>query len=101
MHAGRRPPRAAAAPATDEAFLDLVCADDELVRAAFEAIVAEEWPVPPSWPPPACAAGFPPPEGRERRRPLPPDDRPVQCHRPGTGVRRQRSPPPPARIRPT
>jgi hypothetical protein len=31
-----------------DAFLDLLCADEELVRAEFEAIVAAEWPRPPS-----------------------------------------------------
>ena len=28
-------------------FLDLLCADEELLRAEFEAIVAAEWPRPP------------------------------------------------------
>ena len=30
-----------------DAFLDLLCADEELLRAEFEAIVAAEWPRPP------------------------------------------------------
>jgi hypothetical protein len=30
------------------AFLDLLCADEELLRAEFEDIVAAEWPRPPS-----------------------------------------------------
>jgi hypothetical protein len=33
------------------AFLDLLCADEELLRAEFEDIVAAEWPRPPSRPP--------------------------------------------------
>ncbi|MEV6605692.1 hypothetical protein [Kutzneria sp. NPDC051319] len=28
-------------------FLDLLCADDELVRAEFDAIIAAEWSTPP------------------------------------------------------
>ena len=31
-------------PATAEDFLSIVLSDDELVRAEFEAIVAEQWP---------------------------------------------------------
>ncbi len=30
-----------------DTFLDLLCADEELLRAEFEAIVAAEWPRPP------------------------------------------------------
>jgi len=37
-------PAAEAAVGTDEAFLDLVCADDDLLRAEFEAIIAASWP---------------------------------------------------------
>ena len=37
-------PAAEAAVGTDEAFVDLVCADDDLVRAEFEAIIAASWP---------------------------------------------------------
>ena len=40
-------PHAAATPDLD-AFLDLLCADEELVRAEFEAIIAAAWPRPPS-----------------------------------------------------
>ena len=36
------------AAATPDGFLDLVCADEELVRAEFEAIIAAAWPRPPS-----------------------------------------------------
>jgi len=41
---------------TDEAFLALVCADDDLLRAEFEAIIGASWPAVPrrpahlSWP---------------------------------------------------
>ena len=37
---------------TDEAFFELVCADDDLLRAEFEAIVAASWVGPPDWPTP-------------------------------------------------
>ncbi|MGN8027418.1 hypothetical protein [Microbacterium sp. 22242] len=30
-------------PRLDERFIDLICADDALMRAEFDAIVAEEW----------------------------------------------------------
>jgi hypothetical protein len=42
-----RPHPVHAARTTDEQFLDLVCADDELLRAEFDAIIAAEWPTPP------------------------------------------------------
>jgi hypothetical protein len=32
---------------TDEQFLELLCADEDLVRAEFDAIIAAEWPSPP------------------------------------------------------
>ena len=44
-------------------FADLVCADDELLRAAFDAIVAAEWPAPPGVPRQRGQAGRP-----DRRR---------------------------------
>ena len=37
---------------TDEAFLELLCADDDLVRSEFEAIVAASWVGPPHRPTP-------------------------------------------------
>ena len=43
-----------------EQFLDLVCADEDLLRAGFDAIIAAEWPTSPIGP------------TRERRRSLPP-----------------------------
>ena len=30
--------------ATDEQFIDLLCSDDELLRAEFDAIIAAQWP---------------------------------------------------------
>jgi hypothetical protein len=33
-------------PSVEDQFLDLVCADEELLRAEFDAIIAAEWPNP-------------------------------------------------------
>jgi hypothetical protein len=86
--------RQAAAPsATDEAFIDLVCADDALLHAAFEAIVTEEWPVPPSPPSPPRGAGSPDPAGWRRDRPARRGRGQARSHRPVRRVGRQRSPP--------
>jgi hypothetical protein len=82
--------------ATDEAFVDLVCADDDLVRAEFEAIVAASWVGPPPGP-----TLVPTPRPPERRPPrgeppakakLPLTD--PEASGPADGPRgRQRSPP--------
>ncbi len=56
----------------DEAFTDLVCSDDDLVRAEFDALIRASWrpPVPPV--PPAPHAGpaesDPPDPGDAERR---------------------------------
>src|SRR4051794_21698603 len=60
-----------------DAFIDLLCQDEELVRAEFDAIIAAAWPSPPAPPaPPAppgsddrrqgrpCRTGRPEPSGR-------------------------------------
>jgi len=89
---------AAAVDEVKERFLALVCADEELLRAEFDAIIAAAWdqPTPPTRPRPT------------RRRPGPPAPRhrrvsgsaggsPSQQHYPaGEGRRRQRAPPDPA-----
>ena len=36
------------AGSVDEQFLELICRDEELVDAEFEAIIAAEWPAPPA-----------------------------------------------------
>jgi hypothetical protein len=59
-------PAAEAAVGTDEAFVDLVCADDDLVRAEFEAIIAASWPALPVDPDPVPS---PTPRDPERRCP--------------------------------
>jgi hypothetical protein len=80
-----------AALSIDDAFLELWCADEDLMRAEFDAIIAAEWP---TAPPPRRGAAHPtePVADRVRgicRTPLP--DRPRHL---GVGGRaRQRSPP--------
>ena len=36
------------AASVDEQFLDLLCSDEDLLRAEFDAIIAAEWPTPPT-----------------------------------------------------
>ena len=36
----------------DEQFLDLLCADEDLLAAEFAAIITAEWPTPPVGPSP-------------------------------------------------
>jgi hypothetical protein len=77
--------------AIGQAFVDLVCADDELMRAEFDALIAASWPTPPAVPPvrprrPApwpCSLALP--SGEAARNPA---DR-----IPDTSWRRQRAPP--------
>ncbi|WP_406833042.1 hypothetical protein ABEG17_09480 [Pedococcus sp. KACC 23699] len=76
-----------------EEFLELVCADEELLRAEFDEIIAQEWTSPP--PPGEPRAATP---GDGPRRPLtgPVDaawSRPRACHPLIPRWRRQRSPP--------
>jgi hypothetical protein len=85
-------PAAEIAVGTDEAFLELVCADDDWLRAEFEAIVEAGWPaVPPRESPPSW------PERPGRRRTSRGSAATAQPpHRPDTGDDdrgRQRSPP--------
>ena len=77
----------------DEEFTDLVSADDDLVRAEFDALIADTWNTTPP-PPPAPAdpgpAGGPPPAS-PRTPPLTPVPRRGSDHPTDTGG--QRSPP--------
>ncbi len=81
--------------AADDVFLAIVCLDEDVVRAEFDAIIAAEWPDPPPDEPAEHDAVIHSPDaGRQRpangRAPL--DDRP---RHPGIGGwSRQRSPPP-------
>ena len=77
----------------DEEFLALVCADEQLLRAEFDAIVAAEWPgPPPDAPGGRCDRERPgrPRTGRPARVTTPPGT----CGHGRIGARRrQRSPP--------
>ena len=92
--AGARDNRTGLPGALDDEFLELVCSDEELLRAEFDAIIAREWESSPSRPGPPDAAS-PPGRGDRRRRdwwsgrcaPSGPD------HPVTSGWRRQRSPP--------
>ena len=88
-----RPPDSAEdTRSAEEQFLDLLLADDDLLQAEFDAIIAAEWPGPPPNRPRRRVRGDPDP-GRRRHRA-------TATKRPGAGRRppvdgsaRQRSPP--------
>jgi hypothetical protein len=85
---------ASAAQTVDEQFLALVCSDEDLLRAEFDAIIAAEWPSPPANTPAHGAA-----DGRRgggaHRHQLARVAGPVARPHPGIGGwARQRSPPP-------
>ncbi|GGN95074.1 hypothetical protein GCM10010112_84980 [Actinoplanes lobatus] len=82
-----------AAAAVQDAFIDLVCQDDDLLRAEFDALVAASWHTPPGPPPPAPPRR-PPPGAAHSATPA------IHTGRPYTGGtptrrqdRRQRAPP--------
>ena len=63
-----------AARTVDEQFLGLMCSDEDLLRAEFDAIIAAEWPSPPPTTTPRRGAAHrhpgqphPPPRRRSRR----------------------------------
>ncbi len=57
-------------PAITDDFLAVVCADEQLLHAEFDAIIAEEWPSgPPTWP--GHQAGGYPQKPADPRRPAP------------------------------
>lgn len=82
----------------EQEFLDLVCSDEELVQAEFEAIIAAEWPTPPSppgaRPPLRRPAGRPPTSPAGHPREGTPERLASRPRHPGIGGwARQRSPP--------
>jgi hypothetical protein len=87
----------ATAPTTartiDDEFLDLICSDTDLLAVEFDAIIAEEWPQPPTARPARGASGRPG-SSRPRPRPTAVDGRVARAPQPGVGRQaRQRSPP--------
>jgi hypothetical protein len=78
----------------EEEFLDLLLADDDLLRAEFDAIIAAEWPEPPADRPGSSVAGRPPGGGPSRRAADPVRGPVSRPRHPGIGGwARQRSPP--------
>jgi hypothetical protein len=89
--------QAAGIDEVQETFLELVYADEELLRAEFDAIIAEEWgqPTPPARRRPTRPPA-PPPQRRERHHGSAGGStgRPGRQHHPtGEGRSRQRAPP--------
>ncbi|WP_412747452.1 hypothetical protein [Krasilnikovia sp. M28-CT-15] len=74
----------------EDAFIDLVCADDDLVRGEFDALIAASWPTPPAVPP-VPPRPVPWPSGLVRL--LGEAARRLMGHVPDTERRRQRAPP--------
>ena len=86
--------RLRAAPGVDEEFLELVYADEQLLRAEFDDIVAQEWPT--GHPPARPTAATPGTDPRPRRHLGPRGVRASRRQRRHPGAarsRRQRSPP--------
>jgi len=85
----------------DEQFLQMICNDEELVAAEFEAIIAAAQLAPPAHPGDPQATSGPPARQAKRRVPLRidlPVSLPWHC---GVGGRaHQRSPPPPGQAYP-
>lgn len=81
----------------DEQFVDLICGDADLLAAAFDAIIAAEWPEPPAGRPGhGSAAGGHPGRGAARRATQPVRGLVDRPRHPGIGGwARQRSPPVP------
>jgi hypothetical protein len=78
----------------DEEFLELLCADEELLRAEFDAIIAAEWPGPPPAEPNDGADAARRPRRARRSRQASAAGLPNQPRHPGMdGWSRQRSPP--------
>ena len=85
-----------AAPTVDEQFLGLMCSDEDLLQAEFDAIIAAEWPSPPpTTTPRRGAAGRHPASNTHRRGGAPVARAVARPRHPGIGGwDRQRSPPP-------
>jgi hypothetical protein len=76
-----------------ESFIDLVCQDEELLRAEFDALIAAGWDTPSQPPPVAPRAERPRPPGRPGPARGAPGLRPARTCPPRPGPGRSRSPP--------
>ena len=84
-----------AARTVDEQFLGLMCSDEDLLRAEFDAIIAAEWPSPPPRTPRGGAADRHPASHTQRCGGAPVAGAVARPRHPGIGGWvRQRSPPP-------
>ena len=84
-----------AARTVDEQFLGLICSDEDLLRAEFDAIIAAEWPSPPTTTPRRGAAHRHPASYTHGRGGAPVAGAVPRPRHPGIGGWvRQRSPPP-------
>jgi hypothetical protein len=78
----------------DEQFLDLICNDQDLLAAEFEAIIAAAWPAPPAARPVGGALGEHAGRGAARQAADPVRDLATRPRHSGVGGwARQRSPP--------
>jgi hypothetical protein len=81
-----------------DAFIDLVCRDEDLLRAEFDELIAESWattsePAPPPSPPPPAPSRPTPPPRRPVRAIEDEPTAPAQVPVPAPRWNRQRSPP--------
>jgi len=84
-----------AARTVDEQFLALMCSDEDLLRAEFDAIITAEWPSPPTTTPRRGAAHRQPASHTHRGGGAPVAGAVARPRHPGIGGWvRQRSPPP-------
>jgi hypothetical protein len=78
----------------EDRFLDLICSDADLLAAEFDAIIAAQWPEPPTATPGRGTAGRHPGSNAARRVADPARGRVARPPQPGIGgSARQRSPP--------
>ena len=78
----------------DQRFVELLCADEDLLRAEFDAIIAAEWPSPPPAEPDRGADAERRPRPARQRREASVAALPSRPRHPGVGGwTRQRSPP--------
>ncbi len=88
-------PSPVAVPDREEEFLHLICADEELLRAEFDAIIAAEWPTPPPRRPAGRTRSERPRPDRRRQARFGDQRRTSRSEYPGVGGwGRPRSPPP-------
>ena len=76
------------------AFAELICADEQWLRDEFDALIAASYPPGPPPPAPPRVPPLPPRHRGQAWSPLAGASPQATPSRPGSGLRRQRSPPP-------